>query len=151
MQREPGFIRDRLAASGAAYEGVRYERKAQAHLLATLPDSYVPGPWLRYYSSSRGESFCQPDGWIIDLERGVITIVEIKLRHTSTAWWQLRQLYEPVTQRLFGTELWDYAVLEVCRWFDPATVFPEQVIKCSSPARAPDSGFGVHIWRGSAS
>ena len=148
MASEPDFIQNRVASTGAQYEGMRYERKVQSHLLATLPDTYVPGPWLRYYSRPRGECFCQPDGWIVDAKRGVITIVEIKLRHTANAWWQIRHLYEPVTQRLFGTEMWDYAALEICRWYDPATPFPEQVRKCPEPGAVPTSGFNVHIWRG---
>jgi hypothetical protein len=78
---------------------------------------------------------------------GKIIVVEMKLQHTAEAWWQLRYLYLPVLTKAFPPSLWKFAVCEVTKWYDPATVFPERVkLKAEVLDTAPDE-FGVHIWK----
>lgn len=138
--------RGRRAAVAA---GIRYERKAQAHLASSYPLAYAPGPWLRYCEArSDTPRYCQPDGLFLDLARGICTIVEIKLKHTADAWWQLRRLYEPVMRQLFRSAPWDFACLEVVRWYDPATAFPEPHLMARDPRMLSPGQFGVHIWSG---
>lgn len=128
--------------------GRRYEDKVQEMLLKRYPDSYVASPWLCFKDRTRKahHSWCQPDGWLIDLQRGLITIMEVKLSHTSDAWWQIRHLYEPVTRALFGSE-WRYAACEVTRFCDPNVRFPEDITLTPDPAMLWDGAFGVHVWR----
>lgn len=100
--------------------GLRYEAAVKKYLRKEL--SLVQfGVWWGY-SDDLGWRKCQMDG-LVEVN-GVFTIIEVKGRHTSDAWWQLRRLYEPVLRSL-GVE--KINLLEVCRSFDPAVAFPEEV------------------------
>lgn len=146
---EPSFINHRRRSRGKRAAGLAYEKKAKAYL-ETLTPHFHPGPWLQFRSAdNRAWRWCQPDGLIVDLPQGLITIVEIKLQHTSDAWWQVRQLYAPVLRALFGSDLFDFAALEVVKWFDPATRFPEHFERVPDPLSfASRDAFGVHIYSG---
>ncbi len=131
-------------------QGIRYERLAQQHLLELYPEFYIPSPWLRFLSSGSGIRYCQPDGLLVDVEHGTVTIVEIKYQHTSDAWWQLRKLYEPVLRTLFPTHLWEIRVLEVVKWYDKAVSYPEPTVLLKTPDLAKETQLGytgVHIWK----
>ena len=142
---------------GKRARGIRYEQKAQEHLLNIRPLTYVPSPWLKFKSSKRspigyanGWRWCQPDGLDIDINSGLITIVEFKLSHTANAWWQTRELYEPVVKKLFPPSLWQFSIVEIVKWFDPDTYFPEEFhfirnlrFQDTRPGR-----FHLHIWSG---
>ena len=131
--------------TGRRLEGVRYERKVQAHLEDFYGEKYVASPWLRFFSGGVWR-WCQPDGILLDLVRGVITIVEVKYQHTADAWWQVRYLYEPVLRTMFPDSLWTFEVCEVVKWYDPATPFPEKTV-LSHEVGMPHSSFKVHIYR----
>jgi hypothetical protein len=146
----PPFIRP-VVRRGRRAEGMRYERKAQAYLDEAAKGKYIPSPWLRFANKpTRGVAktvqWCQPDGIIIDLFAGLITIVEIKLQHTSNAWFQTRQLYEPVLQAIFPRWLWSYSVIEVVCWMDPDVAFPERFSFIPDILEARAGGFHVHLW-----
>ena len=143
----PSFAAKRPRLKGSAAAGVRYERKALAQLAHDYAEAFVPQPWLQYQRQGNCDwQWCQPDGLIVELRRGLVTIVECKLRHTPDAWWQLRKLYEPVVQALFGAAHWRFSCVEVCRWFDPHTPFPEAIVNAAYPTVVPPNRFGVHIW-----
>lgn len=144
--RAPDFTFARERSTEAQRAGLRYERKAHQHFEGQYPLLYVAGPWLHFSSSIGGERWCQPDAWLVDVRRGVITVLEYKLRHTSDAWWQLRKLYEPVTRALFGSRQWEIGVMEIVQSFDPSTSFPEQVIRMRDISELEPGRFGVHIW-----
>ena len=139
----PPFLR-RRRYTGRRAEGVRYEKKVQAYLLSTYAEKYVDSPWLRFYSGGKWR-WCQPDGLLIDLPAGTITIVEVKYQHTPDAWWQVRQLYQPVLQVLFPERLWTFHACEVVKWYDPAVLFPERVVLAQDVGMYHPS-FKVHIW-----
>lgn len=142
----PPFIAHRKY-KGRRAEGMRYERKIQAHLMFEYPEMYVPSPWLHFKAEGADKfRWCQPDGLIVDLPRGIITCVEIKYSHTSDAWWQTRRLYIPVLESIFPPPSWTIQVCEVVKWFDPSTIFPEAVELASEPNR-PSKKFKVHICR----
>lgn len=144
METPPFIVKQKVRGKRA--EGRRYERKVQEHFLATIPE-YVPSPWIKYQSTNRSRwQWCQPDGLIVDIKRGRIVVVEVKLKHTSDAWWQVRRLYTPVVSHLFGAE-WQVEALEVVRWFDPFTAFPEQIEMCENPRGHWNGRFRVHIWK----
>lgn len=128
--------------------GLGFERKVQQALYDRYPN-YIPSPWLRFRERSaarlgRGWRWCQPDGLFIDYDSGRLTLVEIKLRHTSNAWWQVRRLYEPVLAHLFGPH-WTIIPIEVVRWYDGTTPFPEPLGLSRDPRGLSSGRFGVHI------
>lgn len=138
--------------SGAPLRGIRYERAVHRHLLSRFPPSeaapfYVPSRWIRFTTSDpreHGARFAQPDGLLVDFERALITIIEIKLTHTQNAWWGLRRLYEPLIRRIFGAR-WSFAVCEVCRWYDPGVAWPEPFELIRDPSSLRPNAFGVTI------
>lgn len=141
----PPFIR-RRRYTGRRAEGIRFEKRAHTHLEESYPETYVRSPWLHFREKDSAKfRWCQPDGLIFDLPRGIITVVEVKYSHTSDAWWQVRRLYIPVLEKIFG-EQWDYQVCELVKWYDGATRFPEPVELASDITR-PSKKFKVHIWR----
>ena len=117
-----------------------------------LGERCILGPWIKFKSANQPGKFlwCQPDALILNIRLGTINIVEIKLRHTSDAWWQIRSLYEPVVRRIFGKE-WEYLPIEIVKWFDPHTKFPERLefvkdvidIPMLSPGK-----FHIYVWNG---
>lgn len=147
----PPFIRPgKFRARGRRADGLRYERRGQEWLTAILPYSYVASPWFKFKRRSPNSAWawCQPDGLDIDIRRGLITIVEFKLQHTSKAWWQTRRLYEPVVRELFHPSIWEFAIVEIVRWFDPDVAFPEKFTFVSDITKAVPGGFHIHIWNG---
>lgn len=144
---EPQFIKLHRV-TGARAAGMRYERKVQRYLFDIYPHHYIASPWITFEKTKGAKRiWCQPDGLLIDIRFGLITVVEIKLRHTSDAWWQTRQLYLPVVQRLFGTLMWEYNILEIVRWYDADTLFPERYKLCPEIGVLAIDKFGVHIWK----
>jgi hypothetical protein len=129
---------------GKRADGVRYEKKVHREFLERYP-GYLPSAWFEY-TDAEGRKWCQPDGLIFDPWRGRLTIIEVKYQHTEKAWEQLFQLYLPVCSALFaGT--YQLACVEVCRWFDCATLCPETPSMCDEPNRARPGRFNVHIFR----
>ena len=144
---EPPFIK-RSRRRGRKAEGQRYEAKVQRYLVDAYPHFYLPAPWLRYDSAgTQRRLWCQPDGLLLNTRDGLITIVEVKLQHTPSAWWQVRHLYEPVVAACFGN-VWRIAAVEVVRWFDPDVPFPETYCRAPDPMAVEAGRFGVHIWQG---
>jgi hypothetical protein len=103
--------------------GLRYERKVHEHFSRRF-SNYGASQWISYKCGKGFDvRWAQPDGLMLDMEKGQVTIIEIKIRHTERAWWQLRQLYEPLVKFLFPQ--WTIGLCEVCRTFDPAVAWPE--------------------------
>jgi hypothetical protein len=144
----PPFLQE-VVVKGKRRDGIRYEEKGQQRLLEARPLTYAPSPWLQFWEGAE-EFWCQPDGLDIDIGRGIITIVEFKLSHTSRAWWQTRKLYEPVVRYMFAGAPWSYAILEFVKWFDPDTAFPEplRAVKDLSFSYIKPNAFHFHIWNG---
>lgn len=134
--------------TGRRLEGIRYERRVQEHLGNLYGDRYLDSPWLRFFPAGDGARWrwCQPDGILLDPERGRITVVEVKYQHTSDAWWQVRHLYLPVLQAMFPPALWEFDFCEVVKWYDPATPFPERTVLAQEVCMRHPS-FKIHIWR----
>jgi len=110
----------------------------------------ILGPWFIFQANGHPERrWCQPDAMIVNIRTGLITLVEIKLRHTSLAWWQLRHLYTPVIRTLFPAPNWEIAMVEIVRWFDPNIAFPERFKMLPDLTKVTSQGFHVHI-RGSS-
>ena len=140
---QPSFVK-RQKVRGAKARGLSYQRKVGAYLQQLFGDRCKVGAWIRFYNSSGGH-YCQPDAIITDHSRNQIIVVETKLKHTSDAWWQLRELYEPITKHLFGSKIWRFAVCEIVKWFDPSSSFPEAIHMLPDPTKARPDKFNVHI------
>lgn len=129
--------------------GLRYERKVQRHLLSRFA-GYMPGPWFRYTTTDEPgrKNYAQPDGILIDVVSGQITIVEVKYNHCAEAYFQLVEKYLPIVKKFFNnSEIWTYATLEVVYWYDVAVAFPTTPkLRANLEDVRPDE-LAVHIWR----
>jgi hypothetical protein len=139
--------------AGARAAGLRYERKVHRRLLAAYGSEssalYLPAQWIIFREgSSPAARWAQPDGLLIDLGRGLVTIVEIKLRHMDKTWWWCRGLYEPLLRHLFPSG-WSFACLEITRFYDPGIEWPEPLRLVREPDALRAGQFGCHIWSGS--
>jgi hypothetical protein len=112
----------------------------------SLESPILPWPWIQF--QEKGEDrfrWCQPDCLAFDPWNGRIIIIEAKYQHTSDAWWQLRQLYFPVVEYLFPS--YSIHLVEVCKWYDPAIYFPEQIDMIPKIENCRIERIGVHIWK----
>lgn len=147
MELPPWAEGNSKAQKGAKGNGIRYERKVNAYFSDLYGDCYVPGIWFRFTETTSVKArWCQPDGLLFDFYNHRIIIIEIKLKHTTDAWWQLRYLYQPVIRKVFG-DSWRLDVCEVVRWYDGLQSFPEKVQMCNSILATDTGAFGVHICR----
>lgn len=131
---------------GAKGAGIRYEEKAQQHLLASLGSWYLVEPGLIFEDDS-GRRTVFPDGVFIHPNFELI-VVEVKIRHCADAWWQADQLYAPLL-RIWEPTCNRVRCLEVVESFDPSAPFPVEfdvVTDVSSWATARDSAWGVYKW-----
>ena len=149
LTEAPTFVtkKRKVKKRGAKWLGIKYEQRAQAHLEELYGERYIPSPWFKYFDNGDERlKWCQPDGLYIDVKRGLIVIVEIKLRHTPRAWWQLEKKYLPVLRYVFGTDF-KYALVEYTKWYDGTEPYPVPVSLRPSLADAQPGDFQVTIWR----
>ena len=145
----PGGFR-KSAASAAIAEGLRYEVKAQEHLgkLFLSLGNFQAGIALRFTNAAGKSRNCIPDAVVSSPSAPFPLIIEIKLRHTELAWFQLRKLYQPVVEKYFNKPC---IVMEVCKQFDPSTTFPEEPLLVTDPVEfflSGASAFGIYVWKG---
>lgn len=151
---EPDYIKtNKKRVTGARAAGLRYEAKAKIMLQRTIPEAdsnnsnqLLVGPWLMFKAGNDKIRYCQPDALLIDLENKRVVIYEIKLQHTSQAWWQVRKLYQPVLERIYTN--YSFVCVEVVKWLDAHAAFPETFYYAESPMDLTDGKFGVHIYDG---
>lgn len=143
----PGFAAKRKRAKGARAGGLAYEKKAHRKLLEEFPEYYVASPWLQYYSQGvHVAQWCQPDGLVIDTKSGLIVIIEMKLQHTTDAYWQLKWKYLPVLMRIFSPDRWEFRLCEMVKWFDCKIQMPEKQHLRPHPFAVEENEIGVFIW-----
>lgn len=144
---EPSFARRQRRRHGARARGKQYETRALAALADMYSERVLNSPWIEYLDEA-GHHWCQPDSLLFNVEKGIITIIEVKYQHTADAWLQLRRLYQPILEFLFSTHdaLWTINVVEMVRWYEPHTSFPESDRMCPIIHQAHLSMFNVHIW-----
>ena len=130
---------------GAKYLGIKYEEKVQKLLLQEFKGKYAPSPWFKYFDAGDEKlKYCQLDGVYVDVKRNLIVLVEMKLRHTQAAWWQLQRKYLPVLRHVYG-EKYKYALVEVCKWYEGTEPFPVPISLRPSVADARPGKFQVTI------
>lgn len=144
----------RSRATPAQRAGLAYEKKAKRHLSERFPGA-VCGQWFRFQEGRSAPRCCQPDVLLFDRPTAhdddcVITIVEIKIRFTETAWWQLTQLYRPIVEKYYRPKR--IHLICMTRSFDPFVLTPEptpfidDLMSRSDGALTPGQ-VGIHIWR----
>ena len=123
-----------------------YEERAHKYLKSMYGDAYVQAPWFQYQEEDEPRiRFCQPDGLLYWANLKRIAIIEIKLRHTEKAWWQLRRKYGPILHHVFP---WmEIAYVELVQWFDMAISFPEAVELRPAIRMAKPDEIQVTIWK----
>ena len=147
-REEPAFLRNLTKkAKGNIKKGLDFEAAFAGYMVDRFGELYVPGPWFHYKEIGKEKTrWCQPDGLLFRPEQSRIVLVETKLQHTPDAWWQLKHLYLPVIASMFPPDGWTYTLVEVTKWYDPHTHFPEKVRMCEDVLTAEPGDFGVHIW-----
>lgn len=137
------YVRHRISVRQKM--GIKFEEMLQWRL-SDKHWNYVPRPWLQFMRKGEGRlQHCQPDGLMIDVSTGTVTVVEMKLAHTTDAWWQMRQLYVPVLRHMFPPTRWQYRCVTIVRFFDPTIQFPEPLLVIDDVLEAPVKGIGVII------
>ena len=147
----PSFTTMPQRYTKAQKDGLRYEKRVQGYL-HQLVDRYGRGelilnPWLLYHTRSGGPTavnFCQPDCLFVDGSR--VIIVECKLQHTNESWQQLRLVYEPVLRKAFSHSM-EFALVEVCKWYDPHKYYAESFYYCENVLEAEIGKLGIHIYK----
>lgn len=142
----PPFIRPKKRR-GSRRRGQLYEARVHEALGERFGDWYLPNPWLQFWQAdSLRDRWCQVDGLIFLPEILQVIIVEVKLHHTAQAWWQLERLYRPVLETIFLPGAWKMSSLELVRFYDPMTPFPERPAMIPDVLMSEPGRFAVHIW-----
>jgi hypothetical protein len=147
----PSFVRTKHAR-GRKGLGLRYERKVHAFLGESFGGLYLPSLWFAYRCRENPGvvNYAQPDALLLDFDKGLCTIIEVKYNHTAEAYFQLLDKYVPLLDKFFHAKergLWRFATVEVCYWYDRAVAFPVEVKLAKDITKVKPGEFGVHIWR----
>ena len=142
----PPHAKKRVVRRGNRAKGVTYEKKVQKHLKSLEPVNYLPSPWIRYKRKDGSLRWCQPDGLLFNTLQGIITIIEVKLSHTSNTYDQVWNLYAPVLEIIFPPDLWQIRGLEVVKWYDPHAYFPGRHHLRENIHSVQRNETGVFIW-----
>lgn len=150
LNGDPKFIKSGRRRRGAKGLGLRYEAKCHEHI-AKLFDGYMAGPWFRYTTDDMPTriNYAQPDGLIINVEKGLITICEMKYKHTPDAYFQLVDKYLPIVSLFFNNseKLWRFATVEIVYWYDGTIAFPTSPRMRKDLAKVDVNELAVHICR----
>lgn len=110
--------------SPAQRAGLAYQRRIGDSLRRFAGAGAVSSPWFIYSIGTGGRRYCQPD-FLVARPAQPLLVVEVKLRWTTDAWWQLKSLYLPVVRLARPSE----APIGLCitRSYDPAVRIPDKV------------------------
>lgn len=108
----PNFAKTKSKSKGSKRRGLIYQDRVVDYLENKKPDTWeaLPGPWFEF-EDVNGHGYAQADWLGIDMENGVICIVEIKLNRVADAWWQLNRKYKPLVEKIFPG--FNVAMLEI--------------------------------------
>lgn len=132
-----------LGNTAARENGLRYESQAHEHLQSVLGAGYLAVEL--HVRDAKGRRELIPDG--VFFHPNHVVIFEVKSQHMPEAWWQLRKLYQPALR--FKLPKRPVYVVEVCKSFDPAMPFPEEIVLINDLkdfAYNPLPAFGVYQW-----
>lgn len=144
----PEYLSMKKRQTGARAMGLRYEKKVQEILQRTYKDQYSAGRWIKFISQGdKSPRWCQPDGFILDIQKLKILLIEIKLKHCNLAWRQLSELYAPVLLKAlpFDTSNYSLSTCEITHWYDPSTQTEVPAVLRRSLDQVRSGEFAVHI------
>lgn len=123
--------------------GLAYELKVQDVLREIYADKFFCSvPFL--FEDRKGLHRCIPDG-VLRINDVSVVIIEIKLRHSERAWWQLERLYTPVLRSMLGPHARIFRA-EICRSYDPDERFGLHS-HSTSLHKLPSDQVGVLQWK----
>lgn len=128
--------------------GLRYERRALVHLAGELERPVTFHPAFRFRSEGKYfDQFAIPDALYLS-SSNVLTIFEIKLKHTSDAWHQLKKLYLPIVAKVYPEA--KINLCEICSSYDRSVQIPKATIidNLAEFTSTPTDYFGVYLWSG---
>lgn len=142
MPYGPTFARSKKLR-GRFKAGKDYETQAFEELARRYPNEFQIAPWIKFVDS-RGERWCEPDGLLHF--RDTVVIVEVKIKHSARAWFQLFEVYLPLIKFLHPDKR--VTCVEFTQWCDPATPYPGQYHLCPNLKVTQDPPYtNIHIWR----
>jgi hypothetical protein len=139
--------------ASAAKLGLRFEKEVLKQLQKAYLSRFTTGVPLSFQEGATKGGFYQrpstaiPDGLLLSNDRRSLCLIEIKLRHSTDAWFQLNRFYLPILRRAIGSSLL-LRTLEICRYYDPGVKLPQgkRVVRELSEAFAPGDSHPVLIW-----
>lgn len=136
----------RAKRTPAQRAGLSYQKRMEKYCASRDGQWIVRcGVWYCFCDVNGRRRYCQPDILLLDHERKCAVVVEVKLRWTSEAWWQLQRLYIPVLGR--ALQGWTLIPLCITRSFDPAIPVPEEVRFCNDLFDAAPGHFNLLVVR----
>lgn len=144
---EAPYAGTRSKMSAAQRAGLAYQKRVGKFLQPLAVGAWVvsSGPWFVYCCGSGPRRYCQPDFLLLDATNRTMVVVEVKIRWTDIAWWQLRKLYLPVLEVVFPE--WTFITLCITRSYDPAVSIPEPVNLCSDLFDSRPDAFNLLVHR----
>lgn len=130
---------------GSKREGHRFERRVGEELDKLFDGKVVSNAWIAFDDVSFGERVCSPDHLIIDVVRGIVTVVECKLTHTKDAWKQINDVYMPVIKSMFPGFM--VRGIEVCKNFEQGKDYPVDPVIITGWGKVFAGGDNVMVWR----
>lgn len=144
---DPYAHRAKASSTSAQKLGLSYQRKITKWISEGNLGSFTvrPGVWFCYHDADK-RRFCQPDILLVDESSKCMVVVEVKLRFTEGAWWQLSKLYLPVLRRVLGED-WILIPLCITKSYDPSVVVSNEVKICDDLFDSSPSSFNVLVVR----
>lgn len=138
----------------AAKLGLRFEKAVLEKLHLSFNDRLITGVPLSFQEGASRNGFYQrpstaiPDGLLLSPCKRVLCILELKLRHSTDAWFQLNRFYLPIMGRICGSSM-RLRVLEICKYYDPGVRLPQEkalIVDSENVFRLGDGIHPVLIW-----
>jgi len=114
----------------AARAGLRFERDVFSKLSKIYKNRLLFGVPLSFQEVHRHAAYSRPqtaipDGFLLSRDGKSLGILEVKLRHSTDAWFQLNKFYLPLVRRVAGSSL-VLRTVEICRYYDPGVKLPKE-------------------------
>ena len=134
-------LKQPASTSPTAQRGIRFEKKVLGFLTSTFGIRFSPGLPFAFQELCGKHGRAVPDGLLFSPDWRSVTVIEVKLRHTGDAWFQLNKFYLPIVRRAFPAL--QVSGLEICALYDPVQRLPQPVsfVRCASEAEGLRSAF----------
>lgn len=121
----PDFTKNKRPR-GSRRAGLSFERGVGEVLEWEFGDMVLHSPWISYKDVRYGKRVCCPDFLVVDVIKGIVTVVECKLSHVKDAWVQINKVYKPVVEKLFPG--FRVRGIEICKNFEVCKPYPAEPV-----------------------